>query len=399
MGKDLRGVNIGTGYSQRPDGRYHARATVNGIKIEIYNKSLSQLKKEFELAKADALKEEHNVDKNLKLSEWVDSWFNTHKAPRLKSETSKATYYRRIKNTYCKLLGDKKISSITHMNIQDATNELIDSGYRSRTVKEALGILRECLDIATINRIIQINPCVKINMPDANEAMKERRVLDNWEQELFLQEIKNDYYEEAYKILLLTGMRIGEFSGLHWEDIDHNNKIIKIQRSMTVGYVNGKKIEMLTSPKTSTSYRDIPFIGDVGQLFKSWKKKQDEYKEKLGERWRARAELGNLVFTNSLGAPVTRYVLVHSIEKIETNMRLKEAFRASREGREQREIKHIHPHAFRHTFATRCFERGVDPLVIQSIMGHSNFATTLVYTHVLNDKKQKEISKMNNFFE
>ena len=43
MGKSLKGVNLGKGISQRPDGRYHTRATIQGIKIELYNKDLKQL--------------------------------------------------------------------------------------------------------------------------------------------------------------------------------------------------------------------------------------------------------------------------------------------------------------------------------------------------------------------
>lgn len=72
---------------------------------------------------------------------------------------------------------------------------------------------------------------------------------------------------------------------------------------------------------------------------------------------------------------------------------------ASSEGRIPRKFEHLHPHAFRHTFATRCFEKGLDPLFVQSIMGHSNYSTTVSYTHILNDVKTKEVAKVGNFFE
>lgn len=398
MGKDLKGRNLGVGISQRPDGRYHARALINGRKVEVYNKSLSKLKKDFELAKANALKGKIENRTDLSFSEWFDKWFESYKSKRLKSEVSRNSYYSRVKNTYMKLLGDKNIGNITHMNIQDATNELAEKKYTPRTIRESLGAIRECFDIAVINGIIETNPVARINIRENTEAMYERRVLDNWEMPLFFEEIERDYYCEAYKILLLTGMRIGEFSALAWEDVDFNNKVVRINKSLSIGYVKGKKIETITTPKSSSAYREIPFFGETEQLFKSWKQKQNAYKEKLGNRWRARSELGNLVFTSSLGSPVTRYVLVHSIEKIERNMRLKEISRAAKEGREPREIKHIHPHAFRHTFATLCFQKGIDPVVVQSIMGHSDYATTLGYTHVLKDKRQQEAAKAGDFF-
>ena len=399
MGKDLKGKDLGKGFSQRRDGRYEARATINGIKIDIYDMSLTQLKKDFEIEKAKALREERNFRPNITFKEWFDEWFERCKSPQLKSEISRRTYYRKIKNTYCAILGEKTLKNISQINIQNATHELSGRGYKERSIKEALGIMRECFDIAIVNHIITCNPCISIIIKGDGEAVPERRVLAKWEQDLFLDEVKNDYYNEAYQILLLTGMRIGEFSGLQWEDIDWENKIIKINRSMSTGYINGRKIEELTTPKTSNSYREIPFFSETEQLLKSWRDKQVLYKNKLGNRWRADPKLGDLVFTSTMGSPVTRYVIVHDIKRVEENMNLKEISRAAREGRKPREIKHIHPHAFRHTFATRCFEKNMNPLVVQSIMGHSDYRTTVSYTHILNDKRQEEIEKIGNFFD
>ena len=106
------------------------------------------------------------------------------------------------------------------------------------------------MEIAIVNHIINVNPCVGIKIQNANER-KERRVMKQWEQDLFLNEVKDRYYYEAYKILLLTGMRIGEFSGLQWRDVDFENKVININRSMQTAYIDGRKIEELTTPKTA----------------------------------------------------------------------------------------------------------------------------------------------------
>ena len=282
------------------------------------------------------------------------------------------------------------------MNMQDITNELL-SKFKARTLREALGVLRECLDIAVMNQIIKSNPCINIAIKDENEAVQERRVLSSREMKMFLDEIEHEYYNEAYQILLLTGMRIGEFSGLQWQDINWQNKTIRIQRSLSIGYVDGKKMEYLTTPKTSNSYRTIPFFGNVGELFKDWKAKQDQYKAKLGSRWRLRPELGDLVFTTTLGSPVTRYALSHNIEKVLKNINEKEEYNAAIEGRAPEKMEHIYPHAFRHTFATRCFEKKLDPVFIQRIMGHTSYATTLKYTHLLETKLNEEVAKAEDF--
>lgn len=399
MGKDLKGKDIGKGFSQRKDGRYEARATINGVKIDIYGMNLAKLKVEFEIEKSKVINGKNVSRPNITLNEWFEEWFITCKSPQLKNEQSRKTYKRKARNTYCSLLGEKKVSDITQLNIQNASTELIEKGYSERTVREALGVLKECLDVAILNHIIDSNPCQQINLPDSNEYKGERRVLEKWEQDLFIEEVTGSYYEEPYKILLSTGMRIGEFSGLQWEDVDFENKVIHIRRSMSTGYIDGKKIEELTTPKTQNSYRSIPFFGETEKLFKSWRKKQDVYKEKLGDRWRLNPEYGNIVFTNSMGSPVTRYVIMHDLQKVVRNMRLKEQYNARLKGKAPREIKGIHPHAFRHTFITRLFEMGLEPVFIQNVAGHTNYQTTLSYTHVLDDIKKRETEKVGNFFD
>lgn len=387
MGKDLNGKELGKGIRQRKDGRYEGRAVVNGRSVDVIDASLAALKRLFEKEKAKALRDEKGIRPNLTLGEWYEEWFEKCKSPQLKSDVSRRTYNRKVKNTFIKLLGDKLIEAITPMNIQDATNQLIqDEQYGVRSIKEAVSVLRECFNAAIANRIIYTNPVGAIVISETNEAPKDRRVLDHWEQNLFLEETENCFYKEPYRILLLTGMRIGEFSGLQWQDIDFAKKRIHISRSMMTAYQDGKKIMELTTPKTANAYRDIPFFGDAETYLKDWKAKQDVYKAKLGNRWRTGEEFGDLVFTTTMGSPITRYNIVHDLKRVENNIRLKEMRMAKNDGRQPRFFEHIHPHAFRHTFATRCFEKGLDPLVVQNIMGHANYSTTVSYTHILDNK-------------
>ena len=396
IGKDLKGKELGRGLAQRRDGRYEARAMINGVKVCLYNMNLAQLKKDFEMEKAKVLRDEKNIRPNLTLDEWFEEWFEKYKKVSLKSEVSKKAYHRKVSNTYIVAIGDKKLETITHMNIQNTTNELLNK-FKARTLREALGVLRECLDVAVMNSLIKSNPCTNINIANENEAVQERRVLSSREMKMFLDEVQYEYYNEVYQIMLLTGMRIGELGGLQWSDINFQTKTIRIQRSLSIGYVDGKKIEYLTTPKTSNSYRSIPFLGNVEELFKTWKAKQDGYRKKLGSRWRLRPELGDLVFTTTFGSPVTRYALSHNIEKVLKNINEKERYNASVEGREPQLVDHIYPHAFRHTFATRCFEKKLDPVVIQRIMGHADYSVTLKYTHLLETKLSEEISKAEDF--
>ncbi len=54
----------------------------------------------------------------------------------------------------------------------------------------------------------------------------------------------------------------------------------------------------------------------------------------------------------------------------------------------------IYPHAIQHTFCSRCFEADMQPKVVQSIMGHQHYSTTIdIYTHVTDAKFEGEIGK------
>ncbi len=56
-------------------------------------------------------------------------------------------------------------------------------------------------------------------------------------------------------------------------------------------------------------------------------------------------------------------------------------------------------HTLRHTFATRCIEGGMKPVVVQRLMGHTNIQITLnTYTSVFNKYKESEITKVNNYY-
>ena len=89
MGKDLKGKELGTGLRQRKDGRYEARAKINGIDINLYDVDLKKLKVLFEKAKEEA---RNNIDikrQKVTLNEWFEEWFTNYKIPNIKETSAK----------------------------------------------------------------------------------------------------------------------------------------------------------------------------------------------------------------------------------------------------------------------------------------------------------------------
>lgn len=251
--------------------------------------------------------------------------------------------------------------------------------------------MKDCFEAAIMNRMIPVNPCKDIFVQQTDIAPKEKRVLEKWEQDLFLQLAKNDIYYHLYRFMLLTGIRIGELSALTWEDIDFQRKEINISKSMKIYYVDKKKYQAIKSPKTLSGFRKIPFFHGVEDALNKWAKIQLDLRQAAESSWQATKEFGNLVFTTTKGSPITRYTITHDIKRIQKDMALCEVQAALEEHRVPREIKSIHPHVFRHTFATNCFRKKIDSVFVQQIMGHASYDTTLYYTHLVDEVVEKEI--------
>ena len=197
--------------------------------------------------------------------------------------------------------------------------------------------------------------------------------------------------------MLCTGLRVGELGALQWKDIDFEGGFIYVRHTLRCQYQNGNKVMELTTPKTKNSFRKIPFFYETKKLLLDQKEKQEELRSQLKDRWRG--EIEDLVFTTSMGSPVTRYVLEHDMRQITKEIQMTELYAAMTEGRNLVEFQAIHPHALRHTFATRCFEKGMSAKTVQQIMGHSNINMTMSYTHVLDDMLKNEANNIGLFID
>ena len=392
MAKGLNGKELGTGIRQREGGRYEARATINGITIDLYNIDLKQLKIDFEEAKKQARMSIDTKRQQITLNEWFEEWFTKYKVPMIKSTSvfaMKSKYY----NTFGNLIGTKKVVDIRNIDIQEAINAMQKQGRASSSMRDALGRVRDCLESAKHNRIISENPCFEISVPWENKQVL-RRFLSVNEQNLFLQTVENNWYKEMFYIMFLTGMRIGEVGGLKWSDVDFENECIHINHSLSCNYEKGVKKMCLTTPKTHNSYRKIPFMGEAKEMFLAQKKKQDKIKRELGKRYRCEGEFADLVFVTSMGSPVLRYHAEKECKKVVKAINEAEAFDSVREQRKSIIFEDVYPHALRHTFCSRCFEKGMNPKVVQALMGHQHYSTTIeIYTHVTEQKFDEEIAK------
>ena len=173
MPKDLKGKELPTGIYQRKDGRYDARALINGQKIQLYGTNLKKLVEEFEEAKKKA-KENNSLDKykDITLREWFDIWFEKYKKPAIKLSSAQTSYWN-FKRTFGNYIGDMQIVNISNMNVQDCINAEMARKISLKTIHNALGLLKECFESAKNNNIILVNPCFDIFVPWQNTSKKD----------------------------------------------------------------------------------------------------------------------------------------------------------------------------------------------------------------------------------
>ena len=194
MGKDINGKELGKGITQRNDGRYNARVTINGVKINLYDYNLSLLKKNLEAKKLKVLRDDYSTRPNISLNQWYkDEWFPVYKSPYLKDEVNRHNYIVRYENTFGRLLGNRRISCITEILIQKAANSLIDDfGYSTKFIRESVSSLKEAFNAVVTNHLISRNP--SSNIVVKNDNLVSERVVMTDEQQMQFLNISNHSY-------------------------------------------------------------------------------------------------------------------------------------------------------------------------------------------------------------
>ncbi len=397
MGKNLKGKELGKNLYQRKDGRYEARAMIKGMKINFIDKDLAVVKENLEKAITLA---RNNVDyrkQNITLNEWFAEWFDRYKKPKVKT-TSIQSIKNSYRNTFGLYLGTRQLSNVTPDAIQDVINLQRSQGKAASTMRTGLSNLSQCMERAVVNKMIDSNPCYDISVSWESEGNnKLTRFLSEDEQVTFLNHVADSWYKEMFYVMFLTGLRVGELGALRWEDVDFKNRAINVNKSLHCSYSNGIKSMFLTKPKTPNSVRSIPFMGECETMLRSQKEKQDKLRKELGDRWRSKGELANVVFSTSLGSPVTRFIAEKEIRKVVNDINLEEQINAVRENRPVVEFEHLYPHAIRHSFCSRCFQKGLNPKTVQQLMGHAHYSTTIdIYTHLTQGKIAEDAMKFDS---
>jgi integrase len=358
----LRSRNGEGTITRRKDGRWEGRyyvPTENGPRRKvIYGKTRAEVSDKLTKALSDRANGIVYSDENMSVGGYLDVWLKGS----VYGSVRRSTYDRDINlvNNHIKpILGGLKLKKLNSAQVQSFYRDRLDAGLSASTVHKIHDILRRALAQAVKWYLVPRNVADVVKPP--RPVPKEIVALSADEAQRLLQAAGGDRLAALYTLAIHTGMRQGEMLALRWQDVDIENAVVSVRRTLTR---RGGKAAF-GEPKTKKSRRSIRLTPHAVEALRSHLERQLRDIEILGDRYHDQG----LVFTTDTGAPINP-----------SNLRQRSfAPLLKRAG-----LPHMRFHDLRHTCATLLLSRGVHPKFVQELLGHATIAITLdTYSQVM----------------
>lgn len=368
------GKNIYKRKDGRWEGRY-VREHVNGRAKygSVYAASYHEVKQKLDIAKIEVAKKQIPAVKAGKVSVLSTRWLQEASVD-LK-ESSVIKYENMLRCYILPVFGDRELSDITNENLINFVNDLRcnggveKKGLAPSTVSEVVTTLN-AIRVYALKRnftVIFTPECVSVKQ-DKKEirvfTMTEERQLVGYLQEHM------DLISLGIMVCLYTGIRVGELCALKWDEINLEEKTMRIGRTMQrLRVKNGgeKKTEVkILEPKSAHSIRTIPLPDFLVEVLAKYKVPEA------------------FLLTGDKEKFIEPRLMQKHFKKI-----LKECG-----------IADANFHATRHSFATRCVELGFDIKTLSEILGHASVTITMNrYVHPTMELKAENMNRFAGLFE
>jgi integrase len=390
MGKDLKGKELGKGISQRKDGRYQARFDDRfGKRRCLYASTVKEVKAALEQAVFENRANLNVRDEGLTVRAWFKTWFDTYKALGIVSPGTRLVYKGVYERYVDPVIGGCRVSEVKAVQIRGMINSISRKGYSFEIQHKALLVVKDMFDKAVLDEYALKNPASRIKIERDEE--KEPKALSKEEEEAFFVCAAGTFYYNLFVVAVLSGLRPGELFALTEKDLDFENDVITVSKTLVYQKYEGdeKKEFHVGPPKTRSSNRKVPMSERCREALENQVVLSKLTKQR--NRKRQRFEDNDFLFVTTVGTPINAQIYSEAIRRILYEINLQ------RESVEQIEV--FSGHAFRHTFATRCFEAGIKPKTIQAYLGHASLQTTMdLYVHVMSQYSMDEIEKLDGNF-
>ena len=308
--------------------------------------------------------------------ELANLWWESYKQT-VKPNT-RINVKRILNNHVLPLFGSYKLTKLTTPLIQSIVNKLADKTNKGEEgaflyYDSIHALNKRILQYGVTMQAIPSNPARDVVLPRNTQKAKRQKVkhFDNEELKKFLAYLDNldlnkfryCYENTLYKFLLATGCRINEALALSWSDIDLDNAVVHITKTL-----NYK--QETNSPKSKASYRDLDIDQATVTMLKVYKVRQIQEAWKIGKT-------ESVVFSD----------FIHEYPNNRTlQTRLRTHFKRAN-------VTNIGFHGFRHTHASLLLNSGIPYKELQHRLGHSTLSMTMdIYSHLSKESAKKAVS-------
>jgi integrase len=287
------------------------------------------------------------------VTRWLRDWATAN--------TSNKTYSRYEELLRLHLvphLGTKRIQRLRATDLQSLYATLQrDKGLAARTVLHVHRAVHRMLRHAAQWGVVHQNAATLVDAPSVQEA--EIDILTPGEVQAVLRTLKGQPIYALATVALGTGMRRGEMLALRWQDVDMNDAVLRVERSLEQTTKHGL---VFKAPKTKHGRRTVTLPPTtVTELRTHWRLQQ-EFRLATGQ---GRANDG-LVFSENDGSPRSPNAVTKAWSKAMEKAGIEATL-----------------HSLRHTHASTLIASGLDVLTISRRLGHGSPAITLkVYGHL-----------------
>ena len=290
------------------------------------------------------------IGEDCTFTEYAKLWLKNYKKPNVKSSTL-TLLETRLRCHAVPVLGDMQICDIRPVHIAGLFAACSLAKSSQANLRATLG---ELFAAAESDGLIMRNPVTRDIRPSGETAESRTPLTPAQCDEIFAAlRVRRPLAWKAAKLMLNTGMRIGEALGLLWDAVDFDKNIVHVRRQMET--VNNAHV-LTNSLKTSASYRDIPITPEFAAELRAWKGEASSIYVLTIKDGRPYTPAGEVTLRRQLNA--------HGIE--------------DHDGLDYR----LFPHRLRHTYATRLIETGADIKTAQYLLGHAKPTMLLnVYAH------------------
>lgn len=380
MGKNLKGKELGAGLSQRKDGSYEARYFDRfGKRKSLYGRNLLELRKKLAIAIAEN-QTFTSIRSEIKLDNWFKQWVDIYKKKSVRPNTLREYTHIYNKNI-SPFFGNRNINSFVKRDIQELIDIASDKGYGYERQNKIKVILSDMFSRAMEDELMIKNPTKGVKLR-ADKQIKARSLSVD-EQELFFEASAGLFYDNLFNVAVNTGLRPGELFALTEQDIDLEKGFINVSKTLVYQkYLDDdcKKFH-LEPPKTKESYRKVPINSECRKYL------EKQIRQKNAIMHKRPKEQNDYLFVTQYNTPLNSQIYSDAIRSIIKLINLSKS--------KDEELEIFSGHTFRHTFATRCFEAGVQPKVVQSYLGHATLQMTMdLYTHVMEEKASDDIERI-----